>query len=122
MFSFFASKSAAPKQSIEVVVRSGTITTFSNQVTKAKKSVRINEVKNDTILFQDLNAFLGYDSQDRHPFTGVRATRISRSGKVSSVHVLPNGTLLEMRFGHTYPQQRRIFTSYSNWMNFLITH
>jgi hypothetical protein len=114
MFSFFTSK-VAPKQSIEV----SRITTFP---TKPKKSVRINESKNDTILFQDLNAFLGFNSQERHPHTGIRATRISRSGKISTVHILPNGTLMEMRFGQTYPQHRRIFPSYSHWMNFIATH
>jgi hypothetical protein len=114
MFSFFASKKVPVKQTVEVVK----ITTFP----KPKKSVRISEDKNDTILFQDVNTFIGYNSHDRHPYTGVRATRIARSGKVSVVHVLPNGTLMEMRFGNTYPPQRRIFPSYSNWMNFLMTH
>ncbi len=133
MFSFFSSKKVAPKPTVEVVK----ITTFPVTV-KPKKTVRISEDKNDTILFQDVNAFIGYNSHDRHPFTGFRVTRLSRSGKISVVHVLPNGSLMEMRFGHvlpndtlmkmkfgqtqTYSQQRRIFPSYSHWMNFLMTH
>jgi hypothetical protein len=115
MFSFFTKK-VTPKQTVDIIQ----ISTVC--IIKPKKSVHINEAKNDTILFQDLNSFLGYNSQERHPFTGVRATRISRSGKISSVNVLPNGTLMEMRFGQTYPAHRRMFPSYSHWMTFLMTH
>lgn len=124
MFSFFSTKKSIPKQIIEVVgwkPQSGEVVVLP-KIIVPKKTVRINEAKNDTILFQDLNSFLGYHCNDRHPHTGIRSTRISRSGKISSIHVLPNGTLMEMRYGNTYPPQRRIFTSYSHWMNFLMTH
>lgn len=110
MFSFFS-----PKQTVETTI-------IPMQDVIPKKTVRINENKNDTILFQDLNSFLGYNYQDRHPCAGIRATRICRSGKISCIHVLPNGMLMEMRFGQTYPQHRRIFPSYSHWMGFIKTH
>jgi hypothetical protein len=79
-----------------------------------KKRVIIAEDKNDTILFQNLDEFLGYNPQDRHPFTGKRMTRLTNSGQISSVCVLANGTLLEMRL-----PRRRIFRSYRQWMDFV---
>jgi hypothetical protein len=90
--------------------------------TVQKKKVSINEAKNDCILFQDVSSFIGYNVSQRHPCTGKVVTRICKSGKVSRVHVLPNGSLLEVRFGQQYPQSRRHFTSYNEWMHFLVSH
>lgn len=90
--------------------------------TVQKKKVSINEAKNDCILFQDVSSFIGYNPSQRHPCTGKIITRICSSGKVSRVHVLPNGSLLEMRFGQQYPQSRRHFSCYNAWIHFLVTH
>ena len=82
------------------------------------KNVRFHET-NDVILFQDLNTFIGYDVHQRHPYAGKKMTRICQSGKISSVHILPNGSLLEIRYGQKYPSHRRQFPSFNNWINFV---
>jgi hypothetical protein len=87
-----------------------------------KKKVRFNESKNDCILFQDVSSFIGYNVSQRHPCTGKIVSRICKSGKVSKVHVLPNGSLLEQGFGNQYPSTRRRFTSYNEWMHFIVNH
>ncbi len=88
-----------------------------------KKRVTIAEDKNDTIFFQNLDDFLGYHPNERHPSTGKRMTRLTYTGKITSVHILPNGRLLEMRRGNlvTIPN-RQTFSSYSEWTDFIMRH
>lgn len=84
-----------------------------------KKKVRFT---NDKIIHQDVSSFIGYNVSQRHPWTGKMASRICKSGKVTRVHVLSNGSLLEVSFGHQYPPRRRHFTSFYEWSQFIVNH
>jgi hypothetical protein len=87
-----------------------------------KKKVRFNDTNNDSILHQDVSSFIGYNVSQRHPWTGKIASRICKSGKVTRVHVLHNGSLLEVSFGQQYPARRRHFTSFYEWSHFIVNH
>lgn len=94
---------------------------------KPKKKVSFDDSKNEIFLIeypivQNLSDFLKVEPIKRHPQTGKILYRICCSGEISSVIVLYDGSLLEMTRGFQIHFTRLHFSSYNDWMLFLVNN